>query len=1013
MAKSDIHLNSSELCNFTAHIFQESEQNPSSDSIEILLNAIGNSFHCDRVFICERRKNGSFDNTYEWCAPGVVSARDVFQNSPASIFASWYSMYNKTHDCFIQNVSELKNTNLDLFYLLSNQGIHTVLSDQIRYHGADYGIIGADNPSPESIDRFADALRMIRPYIASLLYSRDLKRTMLESGFIDKLTGAGSRLSLSDLLDRISRTGPLGLLAVDLINLEQYNRIHGHHAGDELLKQVTVLLSNIFGPNFVFRIDGDEFLALYLEPDDANLKQKQQYLEQALLEKDIHAACVSVYENPWTTEFDTLRRRMDLSLYEKKASILRDRKMDRAVSAEHYNKTLLLADLVSNSITALYRSSGIRLSPKYNSLSEALQLRVSNIHPEDQEIFRLFWNQDQIRSRFRRQPGSTHSIVYRVKEGDGWIQTEESLELLEKSENVFRLLITIRADSAMRPFQPIRDMIIEPDAHTKASLTMYRNKEFFRRAAYWLSQTDAKRVAMAALDINHFKLYNSMFGRDAGNHMLEMIQSTLLEYSRRYHGISGYMGNDNFAILLPLYRISAEDFAARIEEELRKFRIPTLFMPYAGVYICDDFSLLPSEQYEFANLASDNISGNLNRHVIFFDKEAYQQQKEEQFLLLDIEDGLGKEEFLFYLQPKVNMRTGCLTSFEALVRWNRNGQILSPARFVETMERANIIYRLDLMILRQVCEWLRNRLDQNLPVIPVSVNLSRADFRYGKITEEVEKIIDAWRIPPRLIQIEITESAFTEDDGEILRSISTLQKHGHRILLDDFGKGYSSLNSLSSMNFDILKLDKQFIDALDNEENRSIVESIIRMAHMIGLLVVAEGVESAEQADILMQLNCYYCQGYHFYKPMPKEDAGTLINDISIIQKEPPFISGMRFGRLNFAEQINSIIGPVAIFEVTDKSIHMLQMNDAYGRILSEEAENLNNNSDVMRQLDQPEADVRHSFAMADITPGYKSSASFRKKDGQFIMLEATIYPVSKTDQASFYMVSLKQKDML
>ena len=773
----------------------------------------------------------------------------------------------------------------------------------------------------------------------------------------------------------------------------------------------------------MFRIDGDEFLALYLEQDDANLKRKQQYLEQAFLEKDIHAACVSMYENPWTAEFDTLRRRMDLSLYEKKASILRNTAADRSLSAEHYNKTLLLADLVSDSITALYRSSGIRLSPKYNSLSEALQLRVCNIHPEDQELFRLFWNQDQIRSRFRRQPGSTHSIVYRVKEEDGWIQTEESLELLEKNEDVFRLLITIRADTAMRPFQPIRDMIIEPDAHIKAALTMYRNKEFFHRAAYWLSQTDAKRVAMVALDINHFKLYNSMFGRDAGNHMLEMIQSTLLEYSRRYHGISGYMGNDNFAILLPLYKISQEDFAARIEEDLRMIHIPPLFLPYAGVYICDDFSLLPSEQYEFANLASDNISGNLNRHVIFFNREEYQQQKEEQFLLLDIEDGLRKEEFIFYLQPKVNMRTGCLTSFEALVRWNRGGKILSPAMFVETMEKASIIYRLDLMILRQVCDWLRSRLDQNLPVIPVSVNLSRADFRYGKITEEVGRIIDSRRIPPYLVQIEITESAVTEDDGEILRSISTLQKHGHRILLDDFGKGYSSLNSLSSMNIDILKLDKQFIDALDNEEDRRIVESVIRMAHMIGLLVVAEGVESAKQAEILMQLNCYYCQGYHFYKPMMKEEAGELINDASIIQKEPPYISGMRFGRLNFAEliderlitaeQINSIIGPVAIFEVTDKSIHMLQMNDAYGRILAEEAENLNDNSAVMRRLDQPEEDIRHSFAMADITPGYKSRAPYQKKDGQVIMLEATIYPVSKTDQANFYMVSLRQENAL
>ena len=1023
MTTPETNLKSSELNILASRIFEESESNPSSDPIQTLLKELGNMFRCERVFICERRKNGTFDNTYEWCAPGVISAMDLFQNSPASTYAYWYSNYIKTHDCFLQNVSDLKNINSDLYYLLSNQGIHTVLSDQIRYQGADYGIIGTDNPAAEDIERFADVLRLLRPYIASMLYSRNLKRAMLESGFIDKLTGAGSRLSLSDVLDRMSGDGPIGLLAVDLINLKQYNRIHGHHAGDELLKEVTNLLNNAFGPNYVFRIDGDEFLALYLEEDAANLKEKQKYVEQMLQEKNISAACVSTYENPWTTEFDTLLRRMDLSLYEKKRSVLREQKTEGSVSVERYDKTLLSADLVSDSITALYRSAGIRVSPQYNSLTEALQLRIREIHPEDQENYRMFWDREQIRLRFRRQPGSTHSIVYRAKKEDEWIPVEESIELLEKNETVFRLLVTIREDTAMRPFQPIHDAAIEPAAHVKAAMTMYRNREFFHRAAYWLSQTDAKRVAMAALDVNHFKLYNSMFGRKAGNHMLEMLQSALMEISRRYHGISGYMGNDNFALLLPLHTISVEEAVEQMEEELRKFRIPALFMPYAGVYICEDLSMLPSEQYEFANIASDLISGNLNRHVTVFDPEDYRQLKEEQFLLLDIEEGLAKEEFFFYLQPKVNMRTGCLTSFEALVRWNHGGNIISPARFVEVMENANIIYRLDLMILQQVCEWLRSRLDQNLPVIPVSVNLSRADFGYGKITEEVEKIIKTYEIPSRLIQIEITESVFNADDAEAHRSISTLQNDGHTILLDDFGKGYSSLNSLSSMNLDILKLDKQFIDALDNEEDRRIVESVIRMAHMIGLLVVAEGVETREQADILMSLNCYYCQGYHFYKPLPKEEAEKVINDISNIQDHPPFISGMRFGRLNFAEliderlitaeQVNSIVGPIAIFEVTDDSIHILQMNDEYGRILSEDAEKPMYSSDLLPRLEQSDEDIRRSFAMADITPGYKSSSQFHSKNGQTIMLEATIYPVSKTDQASFYMVSLKQKDTI
>ena len=144
------------------------------------------------------------------------------------------------HECFIQRVEELKDIDSDLYYLLSRQDIHIVLTDQIRYNGTDYGIIGVDNPAEEAVEGLRQLLRMIRPYVASLLYSRDLKRTLLNSGYMDRLTGAGNRLSLNDVLERISHEGPLGLLAVDLIGLKKYNSMHGHHAGDVRIRKSCV-----------------------------------------------------------------------------------------------------------------------------------------------------------------------------------------------------------------------------------------------------------------------------------------------------------------------------------------------------------------------------------------------------------------------------------------------------------------------------------------------------------------------------------------------------------------------------------------------------------------------------------------------------------------------------------------------------------------------------------------------------------------------------------------------------
>ena len=1014
---------SSTISELAQQITEQSEHIQGSDPVNTLLSMLGSRFQCDRVFICERRKNGSFDNTYEWCAEDVISEKDLFQNSPSSTYAVWYARFEKERSVIVQDVEDLKEEDLNLYYLLSRQKIHTVVVDQIRFHGIDFGLIGIDNPSPDEIEHIKDVLTTLRPYLSSLLESRNMKRMMTESGYLDRLTGAGNRLSLNDLLERLPKGEALGLFAVDVINLKKINDLQGHHAGDELLQRMTELLNQSFGPNYVFRIDGDEFLALYLEPQEDGLVERNRELMNALNAEGISAACSYCYENPWVTDFDTLLRRLDLSLYEEKRSLLRHNDQETKVSKDHYRKTLLLLDLVSETVAPLFQPKEDGHDPHPIHLSDVCESHAAKIHPEDQSLYRSFWDKEKIRSQFHRKPQSSPAIVYRVKRGEEWIWTEESMELLEEGSDGFRVLVTVRMDQAMRPFHPIHDAVIEEASHARASVTMYRNREFFHRAASWMSQTDAAKLAMIAVDINHFKLYNNMFGRKAGNRMLEMIQDTLLRLSRDYHGISGYMGNDNFAMLLPMYQISMEEAVRRMEQQLREFRIPTLFMPCAGVYICEDFSELPSEQYEFASLALDEVSGDLNTHVSIFNRERYDRRKEEQFLLLDIEDGLAKEEFTFFLQPKVNMKTGHLISFEALVRWNRSGEIISPARFVEPMEKANIIHKLDMLVLHQVCAWLKDRIDHNLPVIPVSVNLSRADFDYGDVARQVSDTVRSSNIPPHLLQIEITESAFYEDDGEISRSVAFLQEHGHKILLDDFGKGFSSLNSLHSMNFDVLKLDKQFIDALNKEEDRRIVESVIRMAHMIGLLVVAEGVETPEQAELLMKLNCHYCQGYYFYRPLPKEEAEVLIHDASLIQEAPPFISGMRFGRLSFAElideglltpaQINDITGPIAIFEITPDSIHILQMNDKYAAILSESTERLNDGYNFMDQLDDSEQNVRENFLKADESPGYKSSAAFHKADGTTSLLEATIYPISRTDQARFYFISLREVEIL
>ena len=994
-------------------IYQKTRNAGESDSCQALVSAIGTAFSCARVNLFERRTNGSFELVSEFCRAGTASSADYITGIENDQLKAWQKLYGETENEVFFRKEAIQKTDPALYRIMENLKTDLLIGSTISYRGSLLGILFIDSPQSMNEKEISGLFSILRPYLSEMMFNRKLHRLLNQAGFIDSLTGAGTRLALNDLLERMPSENPFGVLLVDLIGLKRINDTEGHHVGNQKLKMTADVLGSVFNPNYVFRFEGGTFLVMVIEPGEEKLYQKYEEISALLDQKKVETAIVVHYEPRRDIDFDVLIRRLSLRLHEQKR-ILRSNITDNAANGLS-GRSLIMADLVSHTITALFCPPEDRLEGNLESIMEK---RLESVHPEDQDMFRDFWNEHEIRGRFRLKPTESHAIVFRVLKNGNYIWVQERMELLERNESVFRILLTIEKGDFLENYTSVKESVPMEAEHARAGLTMYRNREFFHRASAWQSQNPSGKTLMIAMDINHFKLYNSIFGIKAGNRVLQMMQDLLLQLSRQHHGISGYMGNDNFVLMVPQKEDTTEESVRAVEEVMRSVDVPALFLPHAGIYVSHDRYELPSEQYEWASLALDQISGNTNDLVAAFDRKIYEQRRQEQLLLIDIEQGILDDEFTFYLQPKVNMHTGRLLSFEALVRWIKDGRVIPPSVFVDPMEKYGTIHTLDMIVLRKVCEWLKERIDQNLPVIPVSVNLSRADFSAHNIADLVEKTIRSYNLPPHLIQVEITESTFFEDDRVIRRNVNILHDSGHNILLDDFGKGYSSYTSLSSMSLDVLKLDKKFIDDLNKEEDRRIVETIIRMAHMIGLLVIAEGVETKEQADLLINLNCYYCQGYYFYRPMPAREAGKLIENTNLIQSEHPFIAGMRFGSLSFAQlveekyltasEIDHIIGPLAIFEVTDSYIHILQMNTAYADILSMQENDKEGRETFMEDMAQSEEEVRNSFAQADLNPGYSSTSGYHRSDGTEILLKASIYPISKTENARFYLVSLK-----
>ena len=246
----------------------------------------------------------------------------------------------------------------------------------------------------------------------------------------------------------------------------------------------------------------------------------------------------------------------------------------------------------------------------------------------------------------------------------------------------------------------------------------------------------------------------------------------------------------------------------------------------------------------------------------------------EQMIANHMQRALERGEFLIYLQPKYDLAHERIIGAEALVRW-RHPQLgfISPSRFVPIFERNGFIYKLDKYIWELACKLLRRELDEGRRALPISINVSRVDLYSPDIVRVIESLVKKYALPPSLLELEITESAYVDNPQHIIDITRELQGKGFVILMDDFGSGYSSLNMLKNLSVDVLKIDMEFLAYNESVEQRargsSILCSVVKMAKWLQLPVIAEGVETREQVEFLRAIDCECVQGYYFSKPVP------------------------------------------------------------------------------------------------------------------------------------------------
>ncbi len=412
-------------------------------------------------------------------------------------------------------------------------------------------------------------------------------------------------------------------------------------------------------------------------------------------------------------------------------------------------------------------------------------------------------------------------------------------------------------------------------------LTGLYSKGFFcSQVREIISQNPDREYDIICSDVVNFKLVNDVFGIPAGDRILCMIGQ---EYTRGIQGkgICSHFHADQFACLIEYHwkytEAMFQEACARINEMSQTQNIVMKW----GIYRVEDRNVPVEQMCDRALLAAKGIKGQYQKYFAYYDDVLRSKMLREQEIVDSMESALAAGQFEIYLQPKYRIRDQRMAGAEALIRWNHpKWGLQSPAAFIPLFEKNGFITRLDQYVWDKVCAVLHGWEERGLPLLPVSVNVSRADIYNVDLADILTGLLKKYGLQPSCLHLEITESAYIENPQQIIDTVSHLRRLGFIIEMDDFGSGYSSLHMLQRMPVDILKLDMKFIQSEPvTPVNQEIMRFIMNLAKLMSLDVVAEGVETVDQLERLREIGCEYVQGYYFAKPMPVEAFERLVTE--------------------------------------------------------------------------------------------------------------------------------------
>lgn len=390
-----------------------------------------------------------------------------------------------------------------------------------------------------------------------------------------------------------------------------------------------------------------------------------------------------------------------------------------------------------------------------------------------------------------------------------------------------------------------------------------------------------KVIPLVYTDIKHFKYFNDTYGYKRGNELLARM-AQLVSANKDEYICGSRVVSDNIVTAGYVEGLSVDELFSHIygqvgdiEQKLRKEFNCNRIRLASGVYFLtkDNLDIDPETAVSNANLARKQAKEPGAKSVVVFRKEMADNINRELEILASVDDAIENRELKAFYQPKVDSETGEITGAEALVRWEKpDHSFVYPDQFIPAIEKSGQIIDVDYFMYEEVFSFIREKLDAGESIVPISMNVSRQHLKNLEIIEFIRGLMEKYEIPPEYLEFELTESVCMEDSDRVMEFIDAFHDMGITVSMDDFGSGYSSLNLLSEMPIDIIKLDRCFLhSALMEKKERVIISSIINMTKELEMRSLCEGVETVQQSEFLKSIGCDAQQGYLHSKPITKE----------------------------------------------------------------------------------------------------------------------------------------------